>query len=310
MKKIYFTKMHGLGNDFMLIDLIFQDIGYALLTKDNISTWANRYTGVGFDQLLIVAPPLYENIDFHYEIFNADGSRAGNCGNGARCVATYLYARNYTKKDKISVHIDDRSLALEIIENNLNKNNTMQVRVNMGKCTPLHNDNSSNIYRCTPSDYQAISEDCFESDKEIFDREHISVTCADIGNPHAVVILAQDLDINSHKVNDLLIHWGEIFQKHSLFRDGVNLSFVSVKSDRRSIDLRVFERGVGETIACGTGASASTFVCKKLAMIDIFSDISVSVLGGDLKIEYNAKELSDIYMTGEAKLVYEGAVFV
>ena len=237
MKTLKFTKMHGLGNDFMVVNGIGQD--FDPLTAP-LAEWSDRFRGVGFDQLLLVEKPSSDAVDFRYRIFNADGSEVEQCGNGARCFARFVADKGLTDKKEILVETAKGVIIPKLLDNGL-------VTVNMG-------------------------------------------------NPHAVIVVE---DVQTAPV----AHWGEAIESHEQFPERVNVGFMQIV-DRESIRLRVFERGVGETQACGTGACAAVVAGVRLGLLAEGVPVKVSLPGGDLFITWSHGE--DVLMTGPVQTVFEG----
>ncbi|CAL4324634.1 Diaminopimelate epimerase [Buchnera aphidicola (Panaphis juglandis)] len=270
-----FSKMHGLGNDFIVFDKINQNF---LLNSSIIQKISNRNTGIGCDQVLIVEKSNNIKFDFYYRIFNSDGSEASQCGNGARCFAYFVYLKKLTQKKSIIVKTKYNSLLINIID----KDNII---VNMGK--PLFNIN--NIPNFSISNFQIHD---IKVDNNIFYFSEIF-----IGNPHCV-ILVKDID---HAPVDTV---GSFLNQNSRFKNGVNVNFMKIISSNH-IMLRVYERGVGETQACGSGACAS--VVSGIIQNVLKKDVIVELMGGVLKISWGGFNHS-VYMNGPAKHVYDGYI--
>lgn len=268
-----FTKMHGLGNDFMVVDLISQRAYFDSLT---IQRLADRHFGVGFDQLLVVEPPDVPNADFKYRIFNADGSEVEQCGNGVRCFARFVHERQLTSKTKIKVQTK-----AGIVEPELGQNGW--VRVNMGQPKflpqeiPFIADEPDNLY-----DLMLASE------------EKLSIDVVNMGNPHAVTIVQDILTADVARL-------GPQIESHERFPQRVNAGFMQIL-DEQHARLRVFERGVGETLACGTGACAAAVSGMRRGLLA--SKVEIELAGGKLQIEW--KEGDVVWMIGPTANVYEG----
>lgn len=274
--RIQFTKMHGLGNDFVVIDAITQHVS---LRPAQIVKLAHRHTGVGFDQLLLIEPPSRPDADFDYRIFNADGQEVEHCGNGARCFARFVTDRGLTQKAEIRVNTARGLIVLSLTEQGL-------VCVNMGQPQWIA---QSLPYRPPPapdSAHQVI----LPTPKGDF-----SFGLVSMGNPHAVTVVA---DVDQAEV--ALI--GRAVQALPQFPESVNVGFMAIQS-RTQMDLRVFERGVGETLACGTGACAAVAVARQLNRVD--EQVQVITRGGPLTIQW-AGLRHDLFMTGPAETVFEG----
>jgi len=265
-----FTKMQGLGNDFIVINSLNNSFSEDFI---NIPKLANRHTGIGFDQLLIVESSVREDIDFKYRIFNADGQEVQQCGNGARCFALYVYEKELTSKRKLNVETLNGDIYLTI-------NNPSSVTVNMGKP------------EFTLSKIPAN----FNSQDKKYIVNGMKVGVLSMGNPHAVII--SDDIVNLHI--DII---AQDIQNSGFFPEGVNVGFMQINSPG-NISLRVYERGVGETKACGTGACAAVVFGVENDFLD--NKVRVSLPGGDLEINY--EKGSDVFMTGPAEFVFEGSV--
>lgn len=274
-KKIYFSKMHGLGNDFVVIDKINQNIP---LSKNIIKKISNRNTGIGFDQLLIVENPKKINCDFYYRIFNADGSEVAQCGNGARCFVYFLHLKKLTTKKKILVQTKYNDMLIHYID----KKNII---VNMGH--PKFNSNNVPKFKLKNFNLNVIKiNDIIIEFGTIF-----------IGNPHCIILVK---DINNCSVKKI----GRLLNNHILFPEGINVNFVQIVS-LNHIMLRVYERGVGETRACGSGACAS--VVHGIIQNILQKKVIVTLLGGNLEIFWSGFGDS-VYMKGPAEHVYDGYI--
>ena len=278
MKKLKFTKMHGLGNDFMVVDGVSQafEPQEAPLTQ-----WANRHTGVGFDQLLLVEKAGAADVDFRYRIFNADGSEVEQCGNGARCFARFVADKGLSNKQEIRVETARGVIVPRLLDSGL-------VVVNMGKL------------RLMPSEIPFVPA-AGEADDALthivlVGLESVPLSCVNMGNPHAV-LLVDDVDTAP------VARWGEAIESNEQFPERVNVGFMQVL-DEGHIRLRVYERGAGETQACGTGACAAVVAGVRLGLLQAASSIRVSLPGGDLHIEWQPGD--DVMMTGPVQTVFEG----
>ena len=268
-----FTKMHGLGNDFLVLDLISQR---AYLDTLTIRRLADRHFGIGFDQLLIVEPPDVPNADFKYRIFNADGSEVEQCGNGVRCFARFVHELQLTTKTKMKVQTK-----AGIVEPELGPNGW--VRVNMGYPKFLPNeipfiaDEPENLY-----------------DIILPDGEVLTIDVVNMGNPHAVTIVSDVLQTDVARL-------GPQVESHERFPARVNAGFMQIIDDKHA-RLRVFERGVGETLACGTGACAAAVSAMRRGLLS--SSVEIELAGGKLQIEWREGDV--VWMTGPTANVYEG----
>jgi diaminopimelate epimerase len=274
--RIQFTKMHGLGNDFVVIDAVSQHVN---LRASQIEKLANRHTGVGFDQLLLIEPPSRPDADFDYRIFNSDGGEVEHCGNGARCFAKFVTDRELTSKPLITVNTARGLIELELTDLGL-------VRVNMGQ--PVLDPNA--LPYVGPPELDASQTVALDIP---FDQKQFGLIS--MGNPHAVCIVDS---VDSIAVEDI----GRAVQMLPQFPDSVNVGFVEIVS-RTEIRLRVYERGAGETLACGTGACAAVAYARLLEQLD--SQVSVATRGGNLQIEWQGIG-HDLMMTGPAESVFEG----
>ena len=275
MKKLAFTKMHGLGNDFVVFDAISQHVA---LTPGQIRFIADRHLGVGCDQLLLVERPTMPEVDFRYRIFNADGGEVGQCGNGARCFARFVVDKGLTTKHEIVVET-----TAGIIRPRLEADG--QVTVDMG------------APRFAPRDipFEAGA----EADRYTLEMDGVGVEigAVSMGNPHAVIRVD---DVDTAPVAD----WGGRLERHPRFPQRVNVGFVQVLS-RDHLRLRVFERGTGETRACGTGACAAMAVTRRWGLVD--ESVTVDLLGGRLLIRWPGGS-EPVRMTGPAVTVFEGEI--
>lgn len=274
---IEFTKMHGLGNDFMVIDLVTQRMN---LTSELVRLLADRHLGVGFDQLLIVEPPSRPDVDFKYRIFNADGQEVAQCGNGARCFACFVQARKLSFKQRLRVETASGIITLTT-------DRYGWVQVDMGK--PKFEPNE------IPFAPQAITK-VGNSYRLNVDGEPVQLYLANMGNPHAVILVDDVLTAD-------VARSGRLIERHEAFPERVNVGFVQIVNQRH-VRLRVYERGVGETQACGTGACAAVAVGVREGWIDEGVDVRVQLYGGSLAVRY--QEGYSVMMTGPASFVYEG----
>jgi diaminopimelate epimerase len=258
-----FTKMHGLGNDFMVLDLVSQ---HAHIQPKHAKQWGDRHTGIGFDQLLIVEAPNNPEVDFRYRIFNADGSEVEQCGNGARCFVKFVHARGLTAKREIRVETLGGTIAPRLEADG-------EVSVDMGR--PV-----------------------FEGVEKIeLDGKAVELAILSIGNPHAVQVVA---DVAAAPVTTQ----GPRIENHPRFPNRVNAGYLQVL-DRHAIALRVWERGAGETLACGTGACAAVVAGISRGLLD--SPVKVETRGGTLTIAWAGGD-NAVSMKGPAGTVFEGII--
>ncbi len=250
---LHFTKMHGLGNDFMVVDLVTQR---ARLDNERIRELADRRFGIGFDQLLLVEPPSRPDMDFRYRIFNADGSEVENCGNGARCFARFVLDQKLTTRREIAVQTAGGNLLLQVADDG-------RIRVDMGPP------------RFAPPDIPLTAETQGDSYALEVDERTVHLDALSMGNPHAVI----DVDSVAQAPVTTL---GPLIEAHPRFPRRVNVGFMEIVS-RQQIRLRVFERGVGETLACGTGACAAVVSGIRRGLLD--QHVDVTLPGGSLSIQ-------------------------
>lgn len=278
MPTLKFTKMHGLGNDFIVIDGINQTFNPETAP---LKAWSNRFTGVGFDQLLLVEKSDDASADFRYRIFNADGGEVEQCGNGARCFVRFVVDKGLTAKQEIAVQTAKGMIYPRLQDNGL-------VRVNMGKP------------RLMPSEipFEPLNGENIEQLKYPIDIKGniIDIAGISMGNPHAVLTVE---NVDDAPVASL----GATIESHHQFPARVNVGFMQVLNPQH-IRLRVFERGVGETQACGTGACAAVVAGVRLGLLVSGEDVRVSLPGGDLLIQW--QQGGDVMMTGPAESVFEG----
>lgn len=270
-----FSKMHGLGNDFVLIDAISQPVS---LSAEQIRFLADRHFGIGCDQLLMVEPPQDPAADFRYRIFNADGSEAEQCGNGARCFARFVRDRGLTDKDEIVLETRSGLFRAVIEDGNL-------VTVEMGQ--PRFEPEAVPFVAEAPAPRYTL---------DLGDRQ-VEVGVLSLGNPHAVLLVD---DVTRAPVEQL----GPLIEHHERFPQRVNVGFMEI-GDRTHIRLRVFERGVGETLACGSGACAAVVAGHRLGLLD--ERVAVELPGGSLLVHWPG-EGGVVTMTGPAVHVFEGRI--
>ncbi|MBI3524018.1 MAG: diaminopimelate epimerase [Betaproteobacteria bacterium] len=271
--KIRFTKMHGLGNDFVVIDAVRQDVA---LTPAQARWLADRHCGVGCDQVLLVEKSPQPDVDFAYRIFNADGGEVEQCGNGARCFVRFVHAQGLSDKHEIRVATKSGVIAPRLEING-------EVSVDMG--VPVF----------APAEIPFVSDSGATVQALQVDDRLFEITAVSMGNPHAVQVVDA---IDAAPV----AHYGPLIEAHPRFPRRVNAGFMQVL-DRHAIRLRVYERGVGETLACGTGACAAVVAGIKRGLLD--TPVRVSMPGGDLHIAWNGGA-SSVIMTGPATTVFTG----
>lgn len=283
-----FTKMHGAGNDFVVLDNCANQID---LSPGLIKRLADRHFGVGADQVLVVESS--KLADFKYRIFNADGQEVQQCGNGARCFAQYVFDKGLTDKNQITVETLAGIIQPELIKHNWVKVNMGPAELNPEKVPFIVEGLASRkagglIQYRLPVDLGP-------------DLEELWVGVASMGNPHVVILLDQPAS------NDLVQRLGATLESHPRFPERVNVGFLHIV-DRSRVHLRVYERGVGETLACGTGACAAAVVGMKMGLIA--ERVDVVKAGGTLAIEWSGQQDSDVLMTGPAQTVFEGEFYL
>lgn len=280
VSSLKFTKMHGLGNDFMVVDALNQDFNPA---QAPIAAWADRHTGIGFDQLLLIEAPQLAAADFRYRIFNADGSEVEQCGNGARCFVRFVSEKGLTDKREIVVETSGGLIVPQLLDDGL-------VRVDMGK--PL--------FLPEEIPFRPVSaEDGLSSVHTVMvGTDPVPVSCVNMGNPHAVIVVD---NVDSAPV----AHLGEAIERHPQFPQRVNVGFMQIMSPGH-VRLRVFERGTGETQACGTGACAAAVAGIRQGLLSDADPVRVDLPGGRLYIAWHEGE--HVLMTGPAQTVFEGEV--
>lgn len=270
-----FTKMHGLGNDFVVLDAVRQSIR---LNADIIKRIADRNLGIGCDQVLVIEPPTDRNIDFNYRIFNCDGSEVEQCGNGARCIGRYIKDQQLSGKKTLRIKTKNRVMEITTTTKNM-------ITANMGEPSFI------------PADIPLDSEQQNDLYSIDINNSSLKIAALSVGNPHAVL---QVDNIDQADVETI----GTLIQKHSLFPESVNVGFMQI-IDRQNLALRVYERGVGETQACGSGACAAAVAAIKQGLVD--KTIEIKLLGGKLTIEWQG-EGQPILMTGPAETVFHGKI--
>ena len=276
--KIKFSKMHGLGNDFVVIDGMRQ---YVEFTPEQIRALGDRHTGIGFDQLLLVEPPGVSGADFRYRIFNADGGEVEQCGNGARCFVRFVHDQKLT--DKCAIVVETKR---GIIQPRLEADGLVTVDMGQPRFAPAEIPFESNT-------------DAAEQPLQLSDGVTLMIGAVSMGNPHAVTIVA-DIDTAPVAVQ------GPQIESHERFPQRVNAGFMQIE-DRHNIRLRVYERGAGETLACGTGACAAVVSGIRRGLLD--SPVRVQTRGGDLSIAWHGPGQS-VIMTGPAVTVFTGEIDV
>ncbi|MBA4741510.1 MAG: diaminopimelate epimerase [Azoarcus sp.] len=274
--RMRFTKMHGLGNDFVVVDATRSPVD---LTPERVRAIADRHFGVGCDQLLVVEPPTRENVDFRYRIFNGDGGEVEQCGNGARCFVRFVHDKGLTTKRRIRVET-----CSGVIEPFLEDDGLVTVDMGVPVLDPAE------------IPFRSDSRELVQA-LDLADGTRIAITAVSMGNPHAVHVVA---DVDSAPVATL----GPLIESHERFPARVNAGFMQVL-DEHAIRLRVYERGAGETLACGTGACAAVVAGMLRGLLA--SPVRVATRGGELTIAWDGAG-TPVRMTGPAVTVFEGEI--
>ena len=273
-----FTKMHGIGNDYVYVNCLKENVENPSEVAIKIS---DRHFGIGSDGLILIKPS--DVADGKMEMYNADGSQGAMCGNGIRCVAKYMY--DYGITDKTSISVETKS-GIKYLDLTLKNGKVDTVKVNMG--API----------LKASEIPVISEkEQVISEPITIDGKEWKITCVSMGNPHAITYIDDVKHLEIEKI-------GPKFENHEIFPDRVNTEFVHV-IDRNTVEMRVWERGSGETYACGTGACAVAVSSILNGLTE--EEVTVKLLGGDLKIFWNREE-NRVYMTGSATKVFDGEI--
>ena len=273
--KLYFSKMHGLGNDFMVVDGVTQKVYF---TPEIIRRLADRHFGIGFDQLLLVEPPYDPEQDFHYRIYNADGSEVQQCGNGARCFARFVRLKGLTNRDRIAVSTMSGRIVLQLEPDN-------QVTVNMG------------VPEFEPAKVPFRAQKAEKTYLLRVEEQTVMCGVVSMGNPHCVLEVES---VKSAPVESL----GPLLESFDRFPERVNVGFMELVSPSE-IRLRVYERGAGETLACGTGACAAAVI--GMSQGKLAERVRVHLPGGSLQIAWKGPG-TPVYMTGPAEHVFDGEI--
>lgn len=272
-----FTKMHGIGNDYIYVNCFEETLEHPSEVAKKIS---DRHFGVGSDGLILIKPSAVA--DFKMEMYNADGSEGKMCGNGIRCVAKYVYDKGLTDKTRITV---DTKGGVKILDLTVEHHSVALVRVNMGSPEFLAE------HIPVRSEGESVIDEPF-----VLGGRTYRINCVSMGNPHCVVFLEEDISLLDLPVI------GPAFELHSKFPDRINTEFVNV-IDQKTLRMRVWERGSGETLACGTGACATAVAAIANGLTQ--EEVTVHLLGGDLLIRWDREE-NTVYMTGKAEFVFDG----
>ncbi len=274
-----FTKMHGCGNDYVYVDCTKEMIENPGEVSKKVS---HRHFGIGSDGLILICSS--DVADFRMAMYNADGSEGAMCGNGIRCVAKYVYDKGLTDKKNLSIETKSGIKKLELT---VEDGKVSLVKVNMG----------APILKSKDIPVAVDTEECIDADINV-DGKDYKITCVSMGNPHAVTFI--DEDVKKFPLDKV----GPKFENHPMFPDRVNTEFVQVLN-RHEVNMRVWERGSGETFACGTGTCATVVACVLNGLTD--DEITVHLLGGDILVKYD-RENDTVWMTGPAAIAFEGTI--
>lgn len=278
---VKFTKMHGCGNDYIYVNCFTEKIEEPSVIAKKVS---DRHFGIGSDGLILICPS--ETADFKMRMFNADGSEGKMCGNGIRCVAKYVYDNGMTDKEVITVET-------------LSGIKTLQLAVSEGRVQAVTVDMGSPVLTPSQIPVKCEGDRMINQPVSVGGKEYY-ITCVSMGNPHAVVFTEEEVTaLNLEKI-------GPLFENHEIFPDRVNTEFIHV-IDEKTIDMRVWERGSGETLACGTGACASVVACVLNHKTE--DEVLVHLLGGDLEVRYD-KEKNTVLLTGPAEFICTGEIAI
>lgn len=273
-----FTKMHGCGNDYVYVNCLEEEVENPGMVSEVVS---DRHFGIGSDGLILICPS--EKADFRMRMFNADGSEGEMCGNGIRCVAKYVYDHHMTDKKQISI---ETGAGIKYLDLTVEDGKVTLVKVDMGE--PILKPELIPVF----SEKERVVKEPIEVEGKEW-----NMTCVSMGNPHAVVFIEDTENFEIEKI-------GPHFEHHKLFPNRTNTEFVQIIS-RTEMNMRVWERGSGETLACGTGTCASVMAAILNGLTE--NKVLVHLLGGDLIIEYEEKS-NHIFMTGPATTVFEGEI--
>ena len=276
-----FTKMHGCGNDYIYVNCFTEKIEEPSVIAKKVS---DRHFGIGSDGLILICPS--ETADFKMRMFNADGSEGKMCGNGIRCVAKYVYDNGMPDKEVITVET-------------LSGIKTLQLAVSEGRVQAVTVDMGSPVLTPSQIPVKCEGDRMINQPVSVGGKEYY-ITCVSMGNPHAVVFTEEEVTaLNLEKI-------GPLFENHEIFPDRVNTEFIHV-IDETTIDMRVWERGSGETLACGTGACASVVACVLNHKTE--DEVLVHLLGGDLEVRYD-REKNTVLLTGPAEFICTGEIAI
>lgn len=299
-----FTKMQGCGNDYVYVDGGSEKISQEKKSELAIKV-SDRHFGIGSDGLIFINPVEDDDIDFEMEMYNADGSRSEMCGNGIRCVAKYVYDKDLTDKKKLTIVSAGKKKYIDLTIGADNK--VESVKVDMG--SPILD--AETVPVSVPEDKLTSSDKFAELNGKYghlavdvpitVDGKQWHMTCVSMGNPHAVVFLPEGIDLATFDIEKI----GPQFENHEYFPRRVNTEFVTI-DDRSNVHMRVWERGTGETLACGTGCCATAVACILNGHTD--TSVTIHVLGGDIKCSWDKNPSSSVIMEGPATTVFDGEI--
>ena len=300
-----FTKMHGCGNDYVYVDGGKENVPSEKKSKV-AQMVSDRHFGIGSDGIIFINPVADDDIDFEMEMYNADGSRSEMCGNGIRCVAKYVYDKKLTDKTTLTIVSAGKKKYIDLTIGSDGLVET--VKVDMG--APILD--SASVPVSVSDELLSKDNKKYEPLSKEYGRLTVDVpievagktwhmTCVSMGNPHCVVFLPENEDLANFDIEAI----GPLFENHSVFPNRTNTEFVKI-DDKNNVHMRVWERGTGETLACGTGCCATTVACILNGLTD--TEVTVHVLGGDIKCSWDKKPESPVIMEGPATTVFEGEI--
>jgi len=298
--KLLFTKMQGAGNDFVVIDQISQDI---VFKPEWVQLISCRKLGVGCDQLLLLEPPKTPNADFFYRIFNADGTEVEQCGNGARCIGQFISYKHLSPKASWEIETINSKMTVALAPNN------MGIRVNLG----LPNFDANSLpFNFT--EHNIVSNTLFKlqipelDELEFLNDKILQFSIVSIGNPHVVITMDKiNIDIsNKNLITYYINKIGQVLNSHPQFPKGINVNFIRI-INHNTIELTTYERGVGITLACGTGSCAAA-ICARQQNLVSENFINVHNAGGTLGVHWANTNSSPVWLTGASNIVYEGYI--
>lgn len=292
--KLFFTKMQGAGNDFIVIDQVTQEI---VFNRQWVTLLANRKTGIGCDQLLLLEPPKSANCDFFYRIFNSDGSEVEQCGNGARCIGQFIAHKQLSPKASWELETISSSITVALAPNN------QGYRVNLG----IPNFSPDSLpFRFNNTNI--IDEIFFKINLDLGIQNELIFSVLSLGNPHVVINLENTAVAQATQPEQInyINTIGKFLNEHLQFPHGVNVNFMRVMNSN-TLELMTYERGVGITMACGTGACASAVSAIRQNLVNSHS-VTVENIGGSLGVNWSEGEKSSVWLTGKSSIVYEGWV--